>query len=80
MKCLLCGLENNNDEELKNHLIHFHLIDKDNYFFKELFTRDTENKYSRRCEECKKDFGSCRKKTIVFCCIINNLADQITSH
>ena len=80
MKCLLCGLENNNDEELKNHLIHFHLIDKDNYFFKKLFTRDTENKYSRRCAECKKDFGSCRKKIIVFCCIINNLADQITSH
>ena len=80
MKCLLCGLENNNNEELKNHFIHFHLTDKDNYFFKEFFTRDTENKYSRRCEKCKKDSGSCRKKIIVFCRIINNLADQITSH
>ena len=62
MKGLLCDLENNNNEELKNHLIHFHLIDKDNYFFKELFLKDTENKYYRRCEECKRDFESCRKK------------------
>ena len=66
MKCLLCGLENNNDEELKNHLIHFHLIDKNNYFFKELFTRDTENKYSRLCEECKKIVGAAEKKSLFF--------------
>ena len=51
---------------MKNHLIHFHLTDKDNYFFKELLTKDVENKYSRRCEECKKDFSSCRKKNHSF--------------
>ena len=64
MKCLLCDLENNNNnEELKNHLIHFHLIDKDNCFFKEFFTEDTENKYSRRCEECiKKVLEAAKKK------------------
>ena len=82
MKCLLCDLENKNNEELKNHLIHFHLIDKDNYFFKELFTKDTENKYSRRCEECIKKFWKLqkKKKKIVFCHIINNLMDQIPKH
>ena len=83
MKFLLCDLENNNNEELKNHLIHFHLIYGVNYFLNECFTKNTENKCSRRCEECKK---KTKKKTnkleaaaknIVFCCIINNLADQI---
>ena len=62
MKCFLCDLENNNNKELKNHVIHFHLIDKDNYFLKDLFTKDIENKYSGRFKECKKDFGSCRKR------------------
>ena len=66
MKYFLCDLENNNNKELKNHLIHFHLIDKDNYFLKDFFTKDTENKYSRRFKECKKDFGSCRKRSHCF--------------
>ena len=61
-KCLLCDLENDNDEELKYHFIYFYLTNKDNYFFKELFTKDFENKYSRRCEECNIVFSTCRKK------------------
>ena len=81
MKCLLCDLENNNNEELKNHLIHFHLIDGVNYFLNERFTENTENKCSRRCEECKKKKKKknwkLQQKIIVFCCIINNIADQI---
>lgn len=36
MKCLLCDLENNNNEELEKHLIHFPLIDKDNCLQKTL--------------------------------------------
>ena len=28
-----------------------------------MFTKYTENKYSRRCEECRKDCGSRRKKS-----------------
>ena len=47
---------------LKNHFIHFHSINKDNYYFKELFTKDFENKYSKRCEECNLVFSTCRKK------------------
>ena len=62
MKCLLCDLENANDEEFKNHFIYFHLINKDNYYFKELFTKDFENKYSKRCEECDLTFDTCRKE------------------
>ena len=62
MKCLLCDLKNNDDVELKNHYLHFHLIDKNNHFFKELFSTDTANKYSNRCEECRMLLDTCRKK------------------
>ena len=63
MKCLLCDLENDNDEELKNHCIYFHLIENDNYYFSELFNKDFENKYSKRCMECNNlSFDTCRKK------------------
>ena len=66
MKCLLCDLQNDNDEELKNHYIYFHFINKNNYFFKELFSIKTENKYARRCEECKITFNSCREKNYYY--------------
>ena len=62
MKCLLCDLQTNYDEELKNHYISFHLINKDKYFFKEVFSIDIENRYLRHCEECKFYFGTCRIK------------------
>ena len=62
MKCLLCDLKNDDNVDLKNHYIHFHLIDKNNYFFKELFLIDTANKYSNRCEECRMLFDTSRKK------------------
>ena len=81
MKCLLCNLKNDNDEELKNHFIYFHLINKDNYYFKELFNKDFENKYSKRYEECDLTFDTCRKKkNHCFCCIRNNLVDQMLDH
>ena len=38
------------------------MINKDNYFFKELFSIDTENGYLRRYEECKFYFDTCRIK------------------
>ena len=50
------------EEELKNHFTYFHLINKDNYYFKELLTKDFENKYSKKCEECDLTFDTCRKK------------------
>ena len=62
MKCLPFDSQNDNDEELKNHYNHFHLVNEDNYLFKELFTTDTENRYSRRCDDCKIRFQSSRQK------------------
>ena len=49
---MLCNIENDNNEVLKDHYINFHSIEKDNYFFKELLTPDFDNKYSKRCMEC----------------------------
>lgn len=56
----------NHHKKKKNHYIYFHLINKDNYFFKELCSIDNANRYSRRCEECKISFSSCRKKNHCF--------------
>ena len=42
--------------------MYFHLIDKNNYFFKELFSIDALNRYLIRYEECRTLFGTCRKK------------------
>ena len=63
MKCLLCIVENNNDEVLKDYYTNFHSVEKDNNFFKELFTPDFDNKYSKRCMECGDlSFDTCREK------------------
>lgn len=63
MKCLLCDLENDNDEELKNHYTYLHLIEKNNYYFNELFTQDFESKYSERYVECNNlSFDTFREK------------------
>ena len=61
MKCLLCDLKNNDGVELKKHYIHFYLIDKNNYYFKEYFSIDTANRHSNRCEECRMLFDTCTK-------------------
>ena len=37
-------------------------MEKSNYFFKELFSHDTESRYSKKCYECKIKFRSCRQK------------------
>ena len=66
MRCLLCDFQNEHNEELRNHCQHFHLDNKDNYFFKELFNTDRENKYFSGCDDCKISFQSCRKKSQFF--------------
>ena len=40
-------------QKLKHHYISFHLIDENNYYFKELFTPST---VSKRCDQCKMGF------------------------
>lgn len=47
---------------MKNSYVYFHQINRDNHYFKKLFSLDTENKYSRRCEEYRIFFQSCRGK------------------
>ena len=71
MKCLLCNIENDNDEVLKDQYINFHSIEKDNYFFKKLFTPDFDNKYSKRCMECGALIHVEKERIIVFYCIVN---------
>ena len=52
MKCLLCRLSFSDQEELYNHYIQFHKIDKSNWFFKNLF--DKKNlKILKKCLRCE---------------------------
>ena len=52
MKCLLCNLSFSNQDELYEHYIQFHKIDKSNWFFKNLF--DKKNlKILKKCLRCE---------------------------
>ena len=51
MKCLLCSLEFNTDEELFDHYVSFHKVDKSNWFFKKLFGTKNSN-VLRKCLRC----------------------------
>ena len=76
MKCLLCDLQNYNNEELKNHPIHFHLIDKDNYFFKELFTKDVEISTRDGVNNLKKFSATVEKKSLFFITLLSVWRDE----
>ena len=47
------------EETLKMHYIWHHSINENNFFFRELFSSDTN---SKRRDDCKMDFKSCRLK------------------
>ena len=53
MKCLLCNLSFSNEDELFDHYVQFHKIDKSNWFFKNLFNKKNLKilKKCLRCEE-----------------------------
>ena len=52
MKCLLCNLSFSNQDELFEHYVQFHKIDKSNWFFKNLF--NTKNlKILKKCLRCE---------------------------
>ena len=67
MNCLLCDFNSMNDqkitpEALERLMLHYnsqHLIDENNYPFKELFT---PSNFSKRCESCKMEFKNCMVK------------------
>ena len=66
MKCLLCNYRNPDNEVLKRHYISYHLINQNNYFFKELFSTDVQNIHPKRCDEFQIQFRSWRKKNYCF--------------
>ena len=67
MYCLLCNFNSFKDddvietqetlERLKSHYISHHLINENNFHFKELFLPDS---VSKRCEKCRMEFRNCK--------------------
>ena len=53
MKCLLCEYENRNKQELEEHYIKLHNVDKNNLFFKKLIDQKKNIMYGRKCKFCK---------------------------
>ena len=58
MRCLICD-KYFNDDILKCHYQLYNFIKENNYLFRELFSPDNS---SKRCDECKTEFRSCRLK------------------
>ena len=54
MKCLLCQYENNQKEELREHYIKYHNVDKNNLFFKKLIEQKSNTIYGKTCKYCGK--------------------------
>ena len=55
MQCLLCNQKSTNIENLKEHYINFHNVDKDNNYFKKLIDQIKKKKnviYRRNCHYC----------------------------
>ena len=57
MKCLLYDFTFKDADVLKSHYEFYHFTNKKNYFYRELFSLDN---ISKRCDECKTEFKSCR--------------------
>ena len=58
MRCLICN-ENFNVEILENHYQYYNLVNKKNYFFKELFLPDGNRK---NYDECHIRFQNCQQR------------------
>ena len=58
MRCLICN-ENFDVEILKNHNQYHHSVNKNNYFFKELFLPDD---IRQNCDMCYIHFKNCRQR------------------
>ena len=52
MKCLLCDFKSNETNEVKNHYLNFHNVDRNNVFFKRLFEDQNNVFHGRRCVRC----------------------------
>ena len=52
MKCLSCDFISNETNEVKNHYLNFHNVDRNNVFFKRLFEHQNNVFHGRRCVRC----------------------------
>ena len=52
MKCLLCKFKPNNNEQLWEHYINYHNVDKDNKYFEKLFAKENDFLVAERCHKC----------------------------
>ena len=62
MKCLLCNFQSNNQNEVRNHYIHFHRVDSKNEFFKKIFAEEKNVFYRKRCLRCQEYLPTSRFK------------------
>ena len=53
MKCLLCTFNTNEKNELENHYLKYHNVDKNNVFFKTLIYQKKNIIHGRKCKDCK---------------------------
>ena len=52
MKCLLCEFNTNDKNQLKNHYLKYHNVDKNNLFFKKLIDQKSNVIHGRKCKNC----------------------------
>ena len=52
MECVLCNYRSNIKENLKQHYVDFHNVDKNNVFFKKFMQQSKNVSYRRKCNIC----------------------------
>ena len=52
MKCLLCNFNAKDKNEIKNHYINFHNVDKDNKYFRRLIEKKNNVFTGKKCSKC----------------------------
>ena len=63
MKCLLCSSNFENKQELINHYLIYHNVDKNNWFFKKLFIKDNKA-FLKNCIKCNEFLATKKEKAI----------------
>ena len=52
MKCLLCNFNAKDKNEIENHYINFHNVDKDNKYFRRLIEKKNNVFTGKKCSKC----------------------------
>ena len=53
MKCLLCNYSNDDLDEIEEHYVNYHRINKYNFFFQRLFLNNTDALLNVECIRCQ---------------------------